>query len=68
MHNEHHALRNVSKEKLIEMVHRAKCGKLLGMRTDEMSKEEIINHLVASRCPVIVHLVHRAISLLRQNS
>lgn len=59
MPTEHEALKHVHKDKLVEMVHQAKCGKLLGMRTAEMSKEEIINHLVASRCPVIVHLVHQ---------
>jgi hypothetical protein len=39
------------------MVHMAKCGKLLGMRTSEMSKEEIVDHLIASKCPEIHQLL-----------
>ena len=58
MHTEHHALRSVSKDKLIEIVMKARCGKLVGMRTVEMSKEEIIDHLVASKCPEIRKLIN----------
>ena len=50
-------LKHVSKEHLIQMVHMARCGKLLGMRTVDMSKEEIVNHLVASRCPEITRII-----------
>ena len=57
MHTEHHALRHLTKEKLIAIVMKARCGKLVGMRTIEMSKEEIIDHLVASRCPEIKKLL-----------
>ena len=53
----HEVLRHISKDKLIAMVHLARCGKLLGMRTIEMSKEEIIDHLVASKCPEIKKLI-----------
>ena len=41
MHTVHHALQSVSKDKLIAIVMKARCGKLVGMRTVEMSKEEI---------------------------
>jgi hypothetical protein len=57
-HKTHHeVLRHFNKDKIIAMVHMAKCGKLLGMRTSEMSKEEIIDHLVASKCPEIHKLL-----------
>ena len=57
MIKEHEVLRHLTKEKLIAIVMKARCGKLVGMRTIEMSKEEIIDHLVASRCPEIKKLI-----------
>jgi len=58
MATEHELLKHIPKDKLIELVLRARCGKLVGMRTAEMSKAEIIDHLVASRCPEIIKLLH----------
>jgi hypothetical protein len=60
-----HLLKHLSKEALIAIVHKARCGKLLGLRTDEMSKEEIITHLVASRCPEIMKYIHTSVSTVR---
>jgi hypothetical protein len=39
------------------MVHKAKCGKLKGLNTDGMTKEEIVSHLVKSKCPEIKKLI-----------
>ena len=50
-------LKHMSKEKLIFLIHKARCGKLLGMNTNEMSKEEIITHLIYSKCPEIHKLI-----------
>ena len=47
----------MSKEKLIFLIHKARCGKLLGMNTNEMSKDEIITHLIYSKCPEIHKLI-----------
>ena len=57
MPTEHEILKHISKDSLVSMVHKARCGKLLGMRTLDMSKEEIIDHLVASKCPEIHRLI-----------
>ena len=46
-----------TKHDLIEIVHKAKCGKLKGLDTDGMSKEEIISHLVKSECPEIIKML-----------
>ena len=64
MLSEHEVLKHISKDKLIAMVHSARCGKLLGLRTIEMTKEEIIDHLVASKCPEI----HRLVTILTKPS
>jgi hypothetical protein len=53
----HELLKHISRQHLIDMVHKARCGKLLGMRTVDMSKEEIVDHLVASKCPEIVRII-----------
>jgi hypothetical protein len=57
MPTEHEALKHISKEKLISMVKMARCGKLVGMRTIDMTKEEVIDHLVASKCPEVHRLI-----------
>ena len=56
-HPAHTALQHCSKDKIIQIVHRAKCGKLAGMDTARMSKEDVINHLVASKCPEVHKIV-----------
>jgi len=49
---EHH-----TKEERIDIVHKAKCGKLKGMKTSEMTKDEIVAHLIKSKCPEIMKLI-----------
>lgn len=49
---EHH-----TKEELIDIVHKAKCGKLKGLKADAMTKEEIVAHLIKSKCPEIIKLI-----------
>jgi len=50
-------LESHTKQDLIEMVHKAKCMKLKGLNVDSMTKEEIVKHLVDSKCPEIMKLV-----------
>jgi hypothetical protein len=49
---EHH-----TKDELIDIVHKAKCGKLKGLKTSEMTKEDIVAHLIKSKCPEIMKLI-----------
>ena len=49
---EHH-----TKEELIDIVHKAKCGKLRGLKIETMTKEDIISHLIKSKCPEIIKLL-----------
>jgi hypothetical protein len=51
-------LKDMSKTELIFLIKKARCGKLLGMNTNEMSKEQIIEHLLLSRCPHIIKLIN----------
>jgi hypothetical protein len=46
-----------TKEELIDIVHKAKCGKLKGLAVDTMTKDEIVSHLVKSKCPEIAKLL-----------
>lgn len=46
-----------TKEELVDIVHKAKCGKLKGLNIDPMTKDEIISHLVKSKCPEIAKLL-----------
>jgi NADPH-dependent 7-cyano-7-deazaguanine reductase QueF len=51
-------LRELTKQDLIDAVHKAKCGKLKNLKgVENMTKEEIISHLVKSKCPVITKLI-----------
>lgn len=51
------ALKGLSKHELIDIVHKAKCGKLKGLDTEPMSKEDIVKHLLESKCPEIHKLI-----------
>ena len=42
-----------TKHDLIELVHKAKCGMLKNLAVDDMTKEQIISHLIRSKCPII---------------
>lgn len=46
-------IHNLTKEELIDMVHKAKCGKLKGLDTKDMTKEDIMEHLIKSKCPEV---------------
>jgi NADPH-dependent 7-cyano-7-deazaguanine reductase QueF len=51
-------LRELTKQDLVDAVHKAKCGKLKNLKgVEHMTKEEIISHLVKSNCPVIKELI-----------
>ena len=50
-------LKHFSKEELIDIVHKAKCGKLKNMDTTGMSKEDILAHLITSKCPEIHSMI-----------
>lgn len=47
----------LTKEELIDIVHRAKCGKLKSLDTSDLTKDEIIGHLVYSKCPEILSIL-----------
>ena len=53
----HPSLKKMSKHDLIDMVHKAKCMKLKGLKLDSMNKEEIIDHLYKTKCPEIKKLI-----------
>jgi len=47
-----------TKHDLIDMIHKVKCGKLKGLKNIvAMTKEELVTHLVKSKCPVITKLL-----------
>jgi hypothetical protein len=46
-------LEKLEKFELIDIVNKAKCGKLKGLDTETMSKDEIIEHLHKSKCPEV---------------
>ncbi len=51
-------LEKYTKHDLIDMIHQAKCMKLKNAKNvDAMTKEELVNLLVKSKCPVIAKLL-----------
>lgn len=50
-------LKGYSKEDLIDIVHSAKCGKLQGLDTSKLSKDEIVKHLIESKCPEVHSMI-----------
>lgn len=50
-------LKHYSKEDLIDIVHKAKCGKLQGLDTSNLSKDEIVKHLIESKCPEVHSMI-----------
>jgi len=51
-------LKDMSKIELVFLIKKARCGKLLGIDTTNMSKEQIIEHLLLSRCPHMIKLIN----------
>jgi hypothetical protein len=51
-------LKDMSKTELIFLIKKARCGKLLGIDTTNMTKESIIEHLLLSRCPYMIKLIN----------
>lgn len=47
----------MTREDIIDAVHRAKCLKLKGLNLGKMSKEDIILHLQSQKCPEIKKLM-----------
>lgn len=50
-------LKKLEIEEIIDMVHKAKCGKLKGLDTSNMSKEDLITHLINSKCPEVHKMI-----------
>ena len=50
-------LQEHTKHDLIELVHQMKCGMLKDMNVDAMTKEEIVSHLLKSKCPMVMKLM-----------
>jgi hypothetical protein len=50
-------LKKLETEEIIDMVHKAKCGKLKGLDTSNMSKEDLITHLINSKCPEVHKMI-----------
>jgi len=53
----HRIIDRMSKEDIIDVVHKAKCLKLKGVNLDKMTKEDIILHLQSQKCPKIKELM-----------
>jgi hypothetical protein len=53
----HALLSHLSKDELIKLIHLAKCGKLVGIDTNGMTKRDVINHLVGVRCPEVRRVI-----------
>jgi hypothetical protein len=49
-----------TKHDLVDLVHKAKCGMLKDLKVDDMTKEEIISHLIKSKCPVVKEFLKKA--------
>lgn len=47
----------MTKHDLIDMVHKSRCGKLAKLNVEPLTKEEIIAHLLKSKCPMIKKLL-----------
>jgi len=50
---------HMTKEEIIDCVHRAKCMKLKGLKLEKLNKEDIILHLQSQKCPEIKELMVR---------
>jgi hypothetical protein len=53
----HRIIDHMTREDIIDAVHRAKCLKLKGLKLDKMTKEDIILHLQSQKCPEIKKLM-----------
>ena len=49
----------MTKEQIIDEIHKFKCLKLKGVNLDKLSKEDIILHLQSQSCPKIKELMVR---------
>lgn len=52
-------MEKMTKHDLIDMVHKVKCGKLAKLNIEPLTKEEIIAHLLKSKCPMIKKFMKR---------
>jgi hypothetical protein len=50
-------LKKLEIEEIVDIVHKAKCGKLKGLDVSNMSKEDIITHLINSKCPEVHKMI-----------
>lgn len=53
----HRIIDHMTREDIIDVVHRAKCLKLKGLKLEKMTKEDIILHLQSQSCPEIKKLM-----------
>lgn len=49
----------MSKEQLIDAIHKEKCDMLMGLPLENMKKEDIMSHLEYSCCPVLQKLSYQ---------
>jgi hypothetical protein len=50
-------LKKLEIDEIIDMVHKAKCGKLKGLDVTNMTKEDLITHLINSKCPEVHKMI-----------
>ena len=50
-------LKKHTKEDLIDIVHKAKCKKLRGMKVEGMSKQDLVDHIIKVKCPEIIKII-----------
>jgi hypothetical protein len=50
-------LDKLDKFELVDIVHKAKCGKLQGLNTKDMTKEQLVEHLYNSKCPEVHEMI-----------
>lgn len=53
----HRIIDHMTREAIIDVVHKAKCLKLKGVKLEKMTREDIILHLESQKCPEIKKLM-----------
>ena len=51
----------MTKEQIVDEVHKAKCLKLKGLKLELLSRTDLLKHLWKSKCPVIQNLMKKII-------
>jgi hypothetical protein len=55
--------KDLTKEELVDVIHRAKCKMLKGLPLESMTKADIIKHLEKAKCPELAKLTEEVYSL-----